>query len=101
MRGYGVLSVNDDNIGSLRERYADGLTFVVGDTHGEGNTLQILMEKIRFDPDKDHVFFVGDYNSGSSVYQLLKYISAYYSEDYGSPGFHLIRGNHEHELEPS
>lgn len=92
---------SDDNIDLLREKYPDGLHFAVGDLHGEVKTLMDLMEKIRFDPGKDHVYFVGDYNSGGSVYALLQYISNYYSEDLEKPGFHLLRGNHEYaELWP-
>lgn len=91
---------NDDNIDELRSRYPEGLRFVVGDTHGQFATLRALMQKIKFDPEKDHVFFVGDYNAGGNVQCLLDYISLYYEADYTKPGFHLIRGNHERELHP-
>ena len=90
----------DDNIEQLREVHPDGLHFAVGDVHGERRTLEALMEKIRFDPDKDHVYFVGDYNSGGDVRALLDYMSIYYQADYDIPGFHMIRGNHEIELFP-
>ena len=73
----------DDNIDEIRAKYPNGLHFVVGDLHGERETLRLLLQKIRFDPQKDCVFFVGDYNEG-----------------YDQPGFHLIRGNHERELCP-
>ena len=95
-----TLAVNDNNISSLRDRYPRGLHFVVGDTHGETKTLKHLMRKISFDPDRDHVYFVGDYNGGGSPENLLRYISLWYQADYEKPGFHLIRGNHEHELRP-
>ncbi len=91
---------NDDNIQTIRVRYPDGLHFVVGDIHGEWLTLQLLMEKIRFSPDKDHVYFVGDYNAGGDPGKLLLYLAAYYQSDWRNPGFHLIRGNHERELWP-
>lgn len=90
----------DDNIEEIRSRYPDGLTFVAGDTHGEVASLQALMQKIKFEPSKDRVFFVGDYNGGGNVQCLLDYISLYYEADYSRPGFHLIRGNHERELSP-
>ncbi len=90
----------DDNISALRERYPAGLRFVVGDTHGETKTLMDLMAKIRFDPAKDHVYFVGDYNAGGNVYTLLRYMSNCYQPDPEKPGFHMIRGNHERELSP-
>lgn len=95
-----IFDCADDNILLLRERYPSGLHFVVGDVHGEVKTLMDLMAKIRFDPSKDHVYFVGDYNAGGNVHMLLRYISNYYQADMSSPGFHLIRGNHERELLP-
>ena len=98
--GMRVLTCHDNNISELREQYADGLHFVVGDIHGEWKTLEALMDKICFDPAKDHVYFVGDYNMGGDVQKLLTYISGYYQEDHDLPGFHLIRGNHERELGP-
>ena len=95
-----TLVCSDDNIDDLRRRYPDGLRFVVGDTHGEAATLKALMDKIKFDPEKDHVYFVGDYNGGGYVWALLEYMAAYYQPDYSRPGFHMIRGNHERELWP-
>lgn len=92
--------IEDDNICLIRDDYPEGLHFVVGDVHGEAKTLQNLMKKIAFDPEKDHVFFVGDYNAGGSPRALLDYISLYYQADFEKPGFHLIRGNHEWELNP-
>ena len=49
---------SDDNIALISELYPDGLHFVVGDVHGEAKTLENLMEKVSFDPDKDHVFLL-------------------------------------------
>ena len=95
-----ILKGTNNDIVTLRTQHPNGLHFVVGDTHGEWKTLQRLIEMIRFDPDKDHVFFVGDYNEGGDVRALLTYISNYYQADYSKPGFHLIRGNHERELLP-
>ena len=90
----------DNNIKSLRMRFPDGMHFVVGDTHGEVCTLKKLMDKIEFNPNLDHVYFVGDYNGGGNVSVLLNYMSTYYQADYYTPGFHMIRGNHERELFP-
>lgn len=95
-----TIDCEDNNIESLRQRYPDGLHFVVGDLHGEVITLVKLMEKIRFDPERDHAYFVGDYNAGGDVRMLLKYMSNYYQEDHNASGFHMIRGNHERELGP-
>ena len=91
----------DNNIDELRKRHPEGLRFVVGDTHGETKTLRALMEKIRFDSQKDHVYFVGDYNGGGNVMTLLQYMAPYYQADHSQPGFHMIRGNHEWELYPT
>lgn len=94
------LVCDDDNLQQLREKYPKGLTFVVGDVHGEHETLKILLEKIRFDPEIDHVFFVGDYSAGGNPRALLEMLSEYFQADYDVPGFHMIRGNHERELYP-
>ena len=91
---------DDCNIQELRKKYGKGLHWVIGDTHGEVRTLHDLMEKIQFDPANDRIYLLGDYNGGGDPYELLKYISQYYSTDHSSAGFHLIRGNHERELEP-
>ncbi len=96
-----IITCNDKNIEVIRNKHPNGLHFVVGDTHGECRTLKDLMEKIEFDPHKDSVFFVGDYNAGGDPRALLDYISCFYQPDYLLPGFHLIRGNHERELFPA
>lgn len=88
---------DDNNIDEIRQRYPGGLHFVVGDLHGQANTLADLMDKIRFDPDRDFVYFVGDYNGGGNATFLIKYMSKYYQEKNDLPGFHMIRGNHERE----
>lgn len=95
-----IIRKEDNNIRELRAKHPEGLHFVVGDTHGQYQTLQCLMAKIEFDPSKDHVYFVGDYNDGGNPTELLRYIARYYREDLGDHGFHLIRGNHERELGP-
>lgn len=93
-----LILTEDNNIQTLRAKYPQGLHFVVGDTHGEYTSLMRLMEKIQFNPQKDNVYFVGDYNEGVNPEILPQYIAEYYQADYTIPGFHLIRGNHEREL---
>ena len=91
----------DGDIEELRERYKDGLHFVVGDVHGQLQTLKDLLAKVGYDAEKDHVFFLGDYvggDNGGDVPQLISFLSSHYEADYEKPGFHLIRGNHEREL---
>lgn len=88
----------DNNIDEIRSLFPLGLHFVVGDTHGQYATLKALLEKIKFDPAHDHVWFLGDYNEGGDPRSLLQFISNFYQADHTLPGFHLIRGNHEREL---
>lgn len=95
-----IIIHDDNNIDDLRTRYPDGLRFVVGDTHGQAATLGALMKKIKFDPEKDHIYFVGDYNGDGNVQSLLECMAPYYRADFSCPGFHMIRGNHERELFP-
>lgn len=95
-----MIQSDDHNIDELRRKHPNGLHFVVGDTHCEYSTLKSLMEKIKFDAQKDHVYFLGDYNGGGNPTNLVKYLSGYYEADYTRTGFHLIRGNHERELGP-
>ena len=90
----------EEHIDRVRERYPEGLHFVVGDVHGEEKTLRMLMDKIAFDPSKDHVYFIGDYNEGGNPTALLNYMAEFYQADFMEPGFHMIRGNHERELWP-
>lgn len=92
-----IFEIDDNNIDELRQQFPNGLHFVVGDTHGQIEALIDLMEKIKFDSSKDHVYFVGDYNAGGNVRKLINYIAKYFVTDYSKPGFHLIRGNHERE----
>ncbi len=95
-----ILICEDANVDSLRKKYPGGLHFVIGDLHGEVDTLKKLIEKIGFNPEIDHAYFVGDYNAGGNPRLLLDYMSQYYQADYDKPGFHMIRGNHERELLP-
>lgn len=100
IRASAILTCDDDNILELRGKYPSGLTFVVGDVHGEYETLKRLLEKILFDSEKDHVFFAGDYNAGGNPRALLEMLSKHFQADHEAPGFHMIRGNHERELSP-
>lgn len=97
---YRICNCDDNNITKIRSQYPKGLHFVVGDTHGECETLKTLLKKIEFNPEKDHVYFVGDYNGGGDIRQLMHFLSIYYQGNYNLSGFHLIRGNHERELCP-
>ena len=94
-----IINCEDSNIQFLRDKYPEGLHFVVGDTRGEWLTLQVLMDRICFDPEKDHVYFIGGNSTGVDPQILLQYLSACYQADCRIPGFHMIRGNREQELD--
>lgn len=87
----------DNNIEKLRTTYSDGLHFVVGDLHGSLATLNKLLTKIKYDKEKDHIYFVGDYYStkDGDVDKLINRLNEDFHTDYSKPGFHLIKGNHD------
>ena len=65
-----------------------GRDFVLGDLHGTTDLLRALMEHVKFDPDKDRLFSVGDLvdrgeDSPGALSLLLE------------PWFHAVIGNHE------
>ncbi len=65
-----------------------GRDFVVGDLHGMFSVLEVLLEKLDFDPVKDRVFSVGDLiDRGPESYRVLEFLH--------KPWFHSVRGNHE------
>ncbi|MFQ8892990.1 MAG: metallophosphoesterase [Clostridium sp.] len=90
----------DNNIEQLRAQHPDGLHFVVGDLHGSFATLNELLKKIKYDKEKDHIYFVGDYYStkDGDVDELINRLNEDFHADYSKPGFHLIKGNHDKEL---
>ena len=44
----------------VRENCTDGRDFVVGDVHGEFPTLEALLAHVRFAPERDRLFALGD-----------------------------------------
>jgi serine/threonine protein phosphatase 1 len=70
------------------ERNETGRDFVVGDIHGCFDVLTDGMTAIKFDPEKDRMFSVGDLvDRGPSSIDAINWIR--------QPWFHAIRGNHE------
>ncbi|KUK13211.1 MAG: serine/threonine protein phosphatase [Synergistetes bacterium] len=73
-----------------------GNLFVVGDIHGEADSLQEILDFIfdRFDREKDHILFLGDYvdrgNEGLEVFEELFELR----KNLGRRLI-LLRGNHE------
>lgn len=68
-----------------------GRDFVVGDIHGRYKTLVHLLIKVRFDPDRDRLFSVGDLiNKGPNSRKALTLLN--------EPWFYAVRGNHEERL---
>ncbi|WP_341666962.1 metallophosphoesterase [Alcaligenes sp. SDU_A2] len=65
-----------------------GRDIAVGDIHGSFSALQAALRQIRFDPDKDRLFSVGDLvDHGPESRQVLDWLA--------QPWFHAIAGNHE------
>lgn len=65
-----------------------GRDFVVGDIHGQFDTLRTLMSQVQFDTDNDRLFAVGDLvDRGAQSEQVVDWL--------GKSWFHSVRGNHE------
>ncbi|RJG11096.1 serine/threonine protein phosphatase [Pseudomonas cavernicola] len=65
-----------------------GRDFVVGDIHGCFPLLEQLLAKVRFDPEQDRLFSVGDMvDRGPESARALEFLA--------KPWFHAILGNHE------
>ena len=66
----------------------NGRDFVVGDIHGCFDLLSKVLRDIRFDPDADRLFSVGDLvDRGPRSAQVGEWLAR--------PWFHPVRGNHE------
>jgi serine/threonine protein phosphatase 1 len=65
-----------------------GRDFVVGDVHGMFDQLRLLLAQVRFEPQADRLFSVGDLvDRGPGSREALSWL--------GLPWFHACRGNHE------
>ena len=75
----------------LIQRFAinnTGRDFVVGDIHGCFSYLEIILETLDFDTNRDRLFSVGDLvDRGPESARALEFLA--------HPWFHAIRGNHE------
>lgn len=92
----------DNNIEQLRAKHPDGLHFVVGDLHGSFATLNKLLKKIKYNKEKDQIYFVGDYyyTTDGDVNELINRLNEDFHTDYSKTGFHLIKGNHDEKCLP-
>jgi len=62
----------------------DSKTFIIGDIHGCLDMLKRLVEKIKWDPAKDKLIFVGDYiDRGPDPKGVVDYILSLMAESSG------------------
>ena len=81
------------NVGQARttthERNERGRDFVVGDVHGCFRTLQRALEEVRFEPERDRIFSVGDIvNRGPHSLDALQWLEERRLHE-------AVLGNHE------
>ena len=68
-----------------------GRDFIVGDIHGSFSALELLLQRIRFNPECDRVFSVGDLiDRGPESHRVIEFLNYEW--------FHSIMGNHERML---
>lgn len=66
-----------------------GRDLVVGDVHGNFRALRSLLQQLRFNPEADRLFCVGDLiDRGPESTEILEWLCP-------NPWFHSVRGNHE------
>lgn len=77
------------NDGFLNETIFCMATYIIGDVQGCYRELQLLLEKINFNPNKDTLGFVGDLiNRGPHSLEVLRFIKQL-------PNAHVVLGNHD------
>jgi len=66
-----------------------GQDYIVGDLHGQDDMLQVLLNTVSFDKDKDRLIAVGDLiDRGPGSVRLLEMLQS-------EPWFYSVKGNHE------
>jgi hypothetical protein len=64
---------------------------IVGDVHGCLDETKELLDRVKYDPAQDELFFVGDLiNKGPHSYEVLKFVRGL--------GVTVIKGNHERKF---
>ena len=72
-------------------------TIVIGDVHGHNASLCALLEKVKPEPGKDMLVFLGDlFDRGPDSFQVFREVKRL-ADLYGDR-FVLLRGNHEDYL---
>ncbi|OZI23779.1 serine/threonine protein phosphatase [Bordetella genomosp. 9] len=73
------------------ERFARntlGRDWAVGDIHGHFSRLRAALDVVRFDPERDRLFSVGDLTDrGPECHEAPRWLA--------QPWFHAVQGNHE------
>jgi serine/threonine protein phosphatase 1 len=68
-----------------------GRDFVVGDLHGHFSALELMLLQIKFNPQRDRVFAVGDMiDRGPESWRVVEFLNY--------PWFYSVLGNHEQML---
>ncbi|WP_427185105.1 metallophosphoesterase [Bordetella bronchialis] len=69
-------------------RNTQGRDWAVGDIHGHFSRLRAALDAIRFDPERDRLFSVGDLTDrGPECREAPRWLA--------QPWFHAVQGNHE------
>jgi serine/threonine protein phosphatase 1 len=76
----------------LVQRIGNRRHIILGDVHGCGDEMFELLERLKFDRDRDVLISVGDIiDRGHRIRETVEFL-------FSLPEFYLVRGNHEEKL---
>ena len=70
-------------------------TYCIGDLHGRYDLFMMMLDKIQFNPEDDHIYLLGDvidgegFNGKTESIKIIEYVMAH------SDSITLLQGNHE------